>query len=134
MLICTTSILPDKSPFGLNSLAAVSLIEYVDLGSLCSHKTTLIVIRLFRVTHKLFPKERCYIFDRFLAIASSTALSCLRSSSLLDTDFLAGAVFTGEVAARFLPEISEIKMFLFDYLMLPDKTNNITYECGTVIC
>lgn len=45
-----------------------------------------------------------YILDRFLAIASSTALSCLRSSSLLETAFLlAGPSSTGDDKDRFLP-------------------------------
>lgn len=43
--------------------------------------------------------------DRFLAMASSTAFSCLSSSSRLDTDFFAATpLFTGDVAPLFLPD------------------------------
>lgn len=57
--------------------------------------------------HTLLKKLKCcadsHTFDRFLAIASSTAFNCLSSSSLLEVAFFAfGSLAGGEVAGRFL--------------------------------
>lgn len=51
-----------------------------------------------------------YVFERFLAIASSTAFNCLRSSSRLETDLLLS--LGGDAAAFFFIDSKSITSFL----------------------